>query len=184
MPQQSMWRSMEGFSSVKDGIYTLGKAHIRSIPSLRISPTLPLKQFLCSSNWRRYFLVLSRTEDHQVLSLSAPLSSRLLMAWHSDHGLLSAGGVSFKLLNTPDHPTCKPLVAVVLLAIVSAQSFPFTKDYKYMYVFIIFAFTPARPGLYHRRFRRWISNLPVWASHSTVHFLLHVHCFFFGGRGE
>ena len=30
-PQQSVWRSMEGFSSVKDGIYTLGKAHIRSI---------------------------------------------------------------------------------------------------------------------------------------------------------
>ena len=37
------------FSSVQDGIYALGKAHMRSTRSLRSSPTLPLKRFQCSS---------------------------------------------------------------------------------------------------------------------------------------
>ena len=39
------------FSSVQDGTYAIGKASMRSTPSLRLSfPTLPLKQFQCSSD--------------------------------------------------------------------------------------------------------------------------------------
>ena len=39
------------FSSVQNGIHALGKAHtiMHSTPSLRGSPTLPLKLFQCSS---------------------------------------------------------------------------------------------------------------------------------------
>ena len=47
-------------SSVQDGIYALGKAHMHSTPSLRSSPMLPLKQFQCWSDGRCPFLVLSR----------------------------------------------------------------------------------------------------------------------------
>ena len=59
------------FTSVQDGIYAFGKAHMRSTPSLKnfsnvctppclskMSPTLPLKQFQCSSDWRWPSLVL------------------------------------------------------------------------------------------------------------------------------
>ena len=39
------------FSLVQDGISALGKARMRSTPSLSdVSPTLPLKQFQCSSD--------------------------------------------------------------------------------------------------------------------------------------
>ena len=38
------------FSSVQDGIYAFGKAHMRSDPSPEVSPTLSLKRFQCSSD--------------------------------------------------------------------------------------------------------------------------------------
>ena len=48
------------FTSVQTDVYSLGKAHMRSIPSLRSFLMLPLKQFRCSSEWRWPFLVVSR----------------------------------------------------------------------------------------------------------------------------
>ena len=46
----SPWRkfiiSSVPFSSVQDGIYALGKTHMRSTPSLRSFPALPLNEFI------------------------------------------------------------------------------------------------------------------------------------------
>ena len=42
--------SLVQFSLVHDGICALSKALMCSIPSLRRFPTLPMKQFQCSSN--------------------------------------------------------------------------------------------------------------------------------------
>ena len=46
------------FTLFQDGIYALGKVHLRPTPSLRRFPTLPLKRFQCSSDWRWPSLVL------------------------------------------------------------------------------------------------------------------------------
>ena len=49
------------FTSVQDGIYVLGKAHIYPPPHLsEVSPMLALKQFQCLSEWWWRSLVLSR----------------------------------------------------------------------------------------------------------------------------
>ena len=63
------------FSSVQDGIYALGKAHMFSIPSLRSFPNVPMFVWL--------MMALSRpfTEDRPALPLSTLLSSRRSMVW-------------------------------------------------------------------------------------------------------
>ena len=57
------------FSSVQDGIYALGKAHLSGV-----SPMLPLKQFQCWSDWWHPFLIFSRkmVERFLFLRLSPP----------------------------------------------------------------------------------------------------------------
>ena len=80
------------FSSVQEGIDALGKAHMRSIPSLSdVSPILPLKRFQCSSDWRRPSLVLSRKIVWRFLfqRLSPPGDQ-----WYDVLGFLPAGSVS------------------------------------------------------------------------------------------
>ena len=61
-------------------LYMLRKAHNYALhPVLsEVCPTLPLKQFQCSSDWTMAF---SRPfkKDHRALPLSTPLSSRRLM---------------------------------------------------------------------------------------------------------
>ena len=72
-------------SSVQDGIYGLGKAHICSTPSLstylEVSPVLPLKQFQHLSDWLWPSLILSSKIVECFLLLSMPLSSRWLKVW-------------------------------------------------------------------------------------------------------
>ena len=89
------------FSSVQDGFYALGKAHMCSTLSIlsTISPMLPLKRFQCLSDWRQSSLVLAGpwpwlnspcprfctyTQDlHQTLiqtSLSSPQSTTMLIS--------------------------------------------------------------------------------------------------------
>ena len=54
--------------------------NIRAPPGLsKVSPTLPLKKFQCSSDWRWPFLVCQLEEDRRALLLSTPLSFRRLM---------------------------------------------------------------------------------------------------------
>ena len=63
------------FCSVQDGIYALGKAPMRSTPSLRSFPNLAFETVLV---FVRLKMALSRPfrEDHLALPLSTPPSSR------------------------------------------------------------------------------------------------------------
>ena len=54
----TLWLVM--FSLVQDGIYAPRKAHLRSTSHSEVSPTLPLKQFQCSTDWRWPSLILLR----------------------------------------------------------------------------------------------------------------------------
>ena len=55
-----IWFSEVRISSVQDSINALRKAHMRSTRSLSgVFPTLPLKQFQCSSDWQWSSLVRS-----------------------------------------------------------------------------------------------------------------------------
>ena len=67
--------SSVNFSSVQNGIYALGKAHMHSIPSLRSFPNVA---FETVPMFFGLTMVLSRPfkEDHLVLLLSTSLSSR------------------------------------------------------------------------------------------------------------
>ena len=75
----TIWKYWK-FSSVQDGNYAFGKAHMRSTPSLRSFPsvafeTVPMFVWL--------MMALSRPfkEDCLALSLSTPLSSRQFIVW-------------------------------------------------------------------------------------------------------
>ena len=63
------------FSSVQDGIYALGNAHIRSTPSLR---SFPNGTFETVPMFIRFTMALSRPfkKDRRTLPLSTSLSSR------------------------------------------------------------------------------------------------------------
>ena len=76
------------FGSVQGGIYALGKAHVRSTPSLRSSPniafeTIPMFVSLTMAFSRPF------KEDRLALPLSTPLSSRWDVL-----GFVPAGSVS------------------------------------------------------------------------------------------
>ena len=98
------------FSSVHDGIYALGKAYMRSIPSLRSVPNVT---FETVTMFVRLTMVLSRPfkENRLALPLSTLLGSRRLMLWCP---WLCARRLCLKLLNTSDLPRSKPLVSVAL----------------------------------------------------------------------
>ena len=74
------WSNSVQFSSVQDGISALGKAHMRSTLSLRSFPNVAFKMV---SVFVWLIMALSRPfkDDHLVLPLSTPLSSRWSVVW-------------------------------------------------------------------------------------------------------
>ena len=140
------------FRLAEDGIYALGKPHMRSVPSLRFFfpvsfETVPMFVWLTMALSRRF------KEVCRALSLSTLVYSRRSMVqcpW------LCARRWWLKLLNFPDLPRSRPLVSVAMAANLSTRSFPFT---------------PVCPGqCTHRNFRKVgvdHCHNPVWASHST-----------------
>ena len=78
----SLWSS-DLISSVQDGIYVLGKAHMRSAPSLRGFPNVVFHAFETVPLFVWLTMALSRPlkEDRLALPLSTPLSSRRSMVW-------------------------------------------------------------------------------------------------------
>ena len=102
------------FSSVQDGIYALGKASMRSTPSLRSFPnvafeTVPMLVWLTMGP----FLVLSRNFVERLLPLSTPLSCRRSMVWCP---WLCARSSCLKLLNTSDLSRRKPPAMVAFFS--------------------------------------------------------------------
>ena len=80
-------------SSVQDGIYALGKAHMCSTPSLRRFPNGAFKtgpMFV----WLTMALSRPFMEDRLALPLSTPLSSRIWDRWCDVIGFVPAGSVS------------------------------------------------------------------------------------------
>ena len=129
-----MSSSLFQFSSVQDGIYALGKAHMRSTPSLRSFPNVAFETvpvFL----WLTMALSRPFKEDRRPLSLSTSLSSRRPI--YDVLGFVPAGsGSSSSIL-----PRRRPLVMVALPAsCLFARSFPST---------------PACPGQYIQKSFRW-----------------------------
>ena len=88
-----------------------------------VSPTLPLKRFQCSSDWRWPFLVLSQGRSSSASSFYASLLQAIDVwcPW------LCARTLCLKLLNTSDLPRGKPFARVTLPASLSARSLPFTQ---------------------------------------------------------
>ena len=79
------------FRLVEDGIYALGKPHMRSIPSLRFFFQFPLKRFQCSSDWRWPSLVVSKKSvEHFLFPRFYPPGDR----WCNVLGFVPAGGGS------------------------------------------------------------------------------------------
>ena len=70
------------FSSVQDGIYALGKAHMHRTPSLRSFPNIAFKT-VPMLVWLTMALSRPLKEDRLALPLSTPLSSRRSMVWCS-----------------------------------------------------------------------------------------------------
>ena len=90
------------FSSVEDGIYAPGKAHMRSTPSLRSFLSFAFEYTSSASSF--FYASLPRAIDGAVHVLgSSP----------------ARGVVCLKLLNTSDHPRREPLA----IGAVPAQSF-------------------------------------------------------------
>ena len=117
-------------SSVQDGIYELGKAHMHSTPYFRSFPYIAF-EMVPVFIWLMMALSRPFKEDHLALPLSTPLLPR--DQW------CDVLGFSSGLLKS------KPLVRVSLPTSLFLQSFPFT---------------PACPGQYtHRSFRRWMSTI-------------------------
>ena len=129
------------FSSVQDGMFALGKAHMHSTLSLRSFPnvafdTVPMLIWLMIAIFHPF------NEGRLALPLAMPVSSRWSMVWCP---WLCACRQCLKLHNTSDLLRSKPLVMVALPPSLSSQSFPFT---------------PACPGQYtYRRFLRWMSTI-------------------------
>ena len=92
------------FSSVQDGMYALGKAHILLS---EVFPTLRLKRFQCS--W---------------LTMASSFHASLLQEVDGVMSLALCRQECLKLLNTLDLPRRKPLMRVASHANVSAQAFP------------------------------------------------------------
>ena len=113
------------FSSVQDGIYALGKAHMRSTPSFRSFPNVPFET-VPMFVWLKLFKLFLKAEGRRALPLSTPLSSRRSKVWC--HWLCTRRWC-LKLRNTSDLPRSKPLVRFALPASLSAWSFPFTPAY-------------------------------------------------------
>ena len=67
-------------SSVQDGIYALGKFHMRSVPSLTSFPNVALETVPVLV-WLMMALSGPFREDHLAILHSTPLSSRPSMAW-------------------------------------------------------------------------------------------------------
>ena len=112
--------------TVQDGIYVLGKAHLSEV-----SPTLPLKWFQCSSDWRWPSLILSKSSS----ASSFPLFSRrpvVLCPWSLALWLQVVSQASQHFRPAEKQATCDN-VRVALPANLSAQ---------------LFSFTPACPGQY------------------------------------
>ena len=138
------------FRLAEDGIYALGKPHMRSIPSLRFFfpvsfETVPMFVWLTMALSRRF------KEVCRALSLSTLVYSRRSMVqcpW------LCARRWWLKLLNFPDLPRSRPLVSVAMAANLSTRSFPFT---------------PVCPGqCTHRNFRRWVSTIATIQSELPI----------------
>ena len=129
------------FSSVQDGIYALGKALMRSTLSLGSFPSVPLKRFQCSSDWRWPSLVYRFLFPR----LSPPCARCCDFL-----GFMPAGSVSsFSTLHIfRETSHLWGLLCPPVLATLSARLFPFT---------------PTCPGRYtYRCFRRWISTIDTF----------------------
>ena len=77
------WRSLCSsfqFSSVEEGIYELGNARMRSIPSLRSFPNVALET-VPMFVWLTMALPRPFRKDRLALPLSTPLSSRRSIVW-------------------------------------------------------------------------------------------------------
>ena len=142
LPEVNRQKDFQQISSVQDGIYVLGKAHMCSTPSHRsfssvVFETVPMFIWLT--------MALSRPfkEDCLALLFSMPLSSRRSMVWV--FGFVPAGSVSscstFQVYWEASYLwglLCQP-------ANLSAPSFPFT---------------PACPRqCTHKSFQRWMSTI-------------------------
>ena len=121
-----------------------------------VSPTLPLKCFRCSSDNGPPSSFQGRLSSASSFNASLLQAISGVMSLALCPQVLSQ--VSQHLRSSEKQANCEGCFAPASL---SARSFPFT---------------PACPGNYtHRNFRRWITvdhrHIPVWASHSTFHFL-------------
>ena len=91
LPEVNRQKDFEQISSVQDGIYVLGKAHMCSTPSHRSFPNVVFET-VAMFIWLTMSLSCPFKEDCLALLFSMPLSSRRSMVWV--FGFVPAGSVS------------------------------------------------------------------------------------------
>ena len=144
------------FSSVQDGIYTLGKAHMRSTLSIsEVYPTMLLKRFQCSSDWRWPYLVLSKKT-----SSASSFHASLLKAIDSVMSLALCPQVVFQATqhfrSSEKRDTCEGCFARQSICSVISHHSGMSR-----------AVHP--PEFWKVHADHW--HIVFWASHSTFHFL-------------
>ena len=160
------------FISFQDGIYALGKAHMRSTPSLRRVPNVAFETVPVFAWLTMTLSSFPFKEDRLALPLSTPLSSRRSMLWYPwlCARTAQATSSSLQIFRDASHlcwllcpPVCliDHFMDIIMYIIIGpCGSFPLHSGMSR-------AVHPqefSKVGVKH-----W--HMPVWASHSTLYIL-------------